>query len=153
MANESGHGGYRAPSTPAAVSGPGKYSRRTDGGPVMDLPNARYGEAADFQEIQSGAQLGGSPGGASAPPAQPVPMPVGLGEPSQYPDQPVTAGASAGPGAGPESLGLPPLSSDERADLIRRYGKYVPLLVRRMEDPTSSQDYRDKVRYLLSVIG
>lgn len=118
----------------------------------MDLPDAKYGEAAAFQEIQSGAQMGGSSGG-SAPQAAPIAPPMGLGEPSQYPDQPVTAGASAGPGAGPDALGLPPTSQDERADLIRRYGKYVPLLVRRMEDPTSSQEYRDQVRYLLSVIA
>ena len=28
-----GKGGYQAPSSPASVSGPGKYSQRTDGGP------------------------------------------------------------------------------------------------------------------------
>lgn len=150
MAN--GHGGYRAPTRPAAVSGPGEHSRRTDGAPRMDLPNAKYGEAAAFDEIQSGAQMGGSGSGAGGGQAPQQQMPVGLGEPSQYPDQPVTAGAPAGPGPGMESLGLPS-SEDEKADLIRRYGRYIPLLVRRAEDPSSSQEFKEQVNYLLSIIG
>lgn len=32
-----GHGGYRAPAQPAAVSGPGQLSQRTDGGPAQAL--------------------------------------------------------------------------------------------------------------------
>jgi hypothetical protein len=42
-------GGYQKPSKPASVSGPGKLSRRTDGGPAQklrDIPDAKYGENA-----------------------------------------------------------------------------------------------------------
>ena len=39
-----GHGGYRRPTNPSPVSGPGALSRRTDGQqPTQDLPNAKYG--------------------------------------------------------------------------------------------------------------
>jgi hypothetical protein len=40
-------GGYRKPDKPAAVSGPGKFSKRTDGqptaAPVIDTPGQRFG--------------------------------------------------------------------------------------------------------------
>lgn len=48
-------GGYQRPSNPAPVSGPGAMSKRTDGGPVQklrDLPDAQYGEAATFRDLQ-----------------------------------------------------------------------------------------------------
>lgn len=148
-----GHGGYRRPSNPAPVSGPGKHSRRTDGRPeVHDLPDAKYGEARDFEEIQRGAQMGGGPSTpVPAPSAQPVQMPRGLGDATAYPGQPVTAGAAAGPGPGMEALGLP--AQDEASDLARRYGELIPLLIRRADDPTASQEFRDQVRYVLSRIG
>lgn len=149
MAN--GHGGERTPSRPAAVSGPGRHSRRTDGAPKMDLPDAKYGEAAAFEQAQAGGQLGGGPGSPAAAPAQsaPLSMPTPLGAPSQFADQPVTAGADAGDGPGSDALGLPD-SSNEAADIARRYGPYVPMLVRMADDPTASQDFRNQVRYLLS---
>lgn len=146
-----GHGGYRRPSSPAAVSGPGAHSQRTDGRPQqMDLPDAKYGEAANFQEIQQGASMGSapSPATASAPPAQ---MPTPLGDPTSMPDEPVTAGADAGMGPGSEALGLPNMS-DEAEQLRRQYGRLLPFLIRKADDPSSSQDFRDQVRYLISRI-
>ncbi|HEY9437569.1 MAG TPA: hypothetical protein VIS29_02745 [Streptomyces sp.] len=151
-----GHGGYRRPSNPAPVSGPGKHSRRTDGRPeVHDLPNSKYGEAQDFREIQSGAPMGNpstsaaaAASGAAAPAAPPIP----LGAASTMPGQPVTAGADAGIGPGMDALGLN-MPSSEKEDLAQRYGPYLPLLVRKSEDPMSSQEFRDQVRYLVSVIG
>lgn len=118
----------------------------------MDLPNAAYGEAKNFEEIQQGAPLSapaGSPSGA-APAGRP--MPTGFGAPSEFPDQPVTAGAAAGPGPGMEALGLPD-ESDEAADLARRYGDLLPYFIRRADSPYASQDFRNQVRYLLSKIG
>lgn len=101
------HGGYRAPTHPAPVSGPGSLSQRTDGGPaspeyVSGLP---YGEGQDFYDLQSSAPLGSpaakprnrsgnsSPVGGAATP---------LFMPTQRPDEPVTAGAPFGPGDGPD---------------------------------------------------
>jgi hypothetical protein len=90
------HGGYRRPSRPAAVSGPGALSQRTDGAqPRMDLPDARYGEQARFQEVQAGAGM-----------AQAGPAPVPLDAPTTRPEEPVTAGAALGPGIGPEAAGI-----------------------------------------------
>ncbi|NUP75215.1 MAG: hypothetical protein HOQ07_11295 [Sinomonas sp.] len=102
------HGGYRKPSQPAAVSGPGAHSQRTDGRPqMMDLPNAKYGEAANFQAIQQGAALGATPSPAGGGGSPSVTMPTPLSDPSAMPHEPVTAGADAGAGPGSDALGLP----------------------------------------------
>lgn len=144
-----GHGGYRRPSSPAAVSGPGAHSARTDGRPkTMDLPDAKYGEAANFQEIQQGAAMGAPASPTSGGGGMPMTPPTSLGEPSQSPDQPVTAGADAGAGPGSEALGLPPEGFSD--DLKRRLGPMVPFLIRKADDPHASQAFRDQVRFLLA---
>ena len=151
-------GGYRRPSNPAPVSNPGAGSARTDGGPKnVTLDNAKYGENKQFQDIQRGAALAPAAGPPGAPqgggaPSGPPPSPTGLGDPSSMPDQPVTAGADAGAGPGMSELGLPD-TTDERADLAKRFGPLLPFLIRKADDPTSSQDFRDQVRYLVSKIG
>ena len=62
MANSSGHGGYRRPTNPAPVSGPGALSRRTDGmQPRATLPDAKYGEQQAFQQAQGAAPMSGDP--------------------------------------------------------------------------------------------
>lgn len=106
-----GKGGYQAPREPAPVSGPGALSQRTDGGPAQamrDLPNAKYGENAEFRSVQSGAPMAAAPslngtgGGAATPPApgaSPLSPPMPLTGGTQNPDQPVTAGSPLGPGA------------------------------------------------------
>lgn len=107
-----GVGGYQAPANPAPVSGPGALSRRTDGRqPIMDLPDAGYGENTQFRADQAGAampqtQAPPSPsGGGGAPAPQPNP-PTPLSAGSVMPDQSVTHGADSGPGPGTASLGL-----------------------------------------------
>lgn len=115
MAN--GHGGYRRPSNPAPTSGPGKLSRRTDGGPADQgqriASGGGYGDRKDMEEIQSGAAMqgGGNPGGDMGLPAG-GPAPVPLSADSQRPDEPVTAGAPVGAGIGPEAAGI---ASDQEA--------------------------------------
>lgn len=149
-----GHGGYRRPSNPAPASGPGKFSQRTDGGPkVMDMPNAAYGEAAEFEQIQRGAQMGSAPSGAAgSAPAPSRPMPTGFGAPTEMPGQPVTAGADAGAGPGSAVLGLPN-PQDEAADLARRYGDILPYLIAKAESPRASQQDKQFVRYLIAKIA
>lgn len=118
-----GWGGARVPRNPAAVSGPGSLSQRTDGGqPISDLPNAEYGAQAEFRELQSSAPL--PQGGAVARPSggggSPVPVSLtGMGAPSQMGDVPVTDGAQYGVGAGVDALGLPgeDPTSRKRADI------------------------------------
>lgn len=101
---ENQHGGYRRPNKPAAVSGPGALSARTDGGPTQPVrvaPGGEYGSRQEMEAIQSSADMQGG-GGMSAPPPQLTP----LGAPSARPDEPVTAGAPAGPGIGPQGAGI-----------------------------------------------
>jgi hypothetical protein len=118
MAN--GHGGARTPANPAPASGPGVFSRRTDGRqPVIDLPDAKYGENAQFRADESGAPIPQtSPipqapsAGPSAPPnalpvgQDPLNPPVPLSAGTLAPNVPVTDGAATGPGAGTDALNL-----------------------------------------------
>lgn len=140
------HGGYRRPTNPAAVSGPGAYSRRTDGQPKMQLPDARYGEQADYQEIQSGARMGGPSPAASTPAAGGVDPSslVPLDAPTGRPDEPVTAGAPAGPGVGPEAIGLGS-GAMKQADL-QQLRAYLPVLIAQANQPTSTRSFRQFVR-------
>lgn len=97
----------------ADVSGPGALSRRTDRGPaqkIRELPDAQYGEAATYKDLQQQAPLAQTPNPASRPAARggtgsPV---TPMGAPSQRPNEPVTAGADAGEGPGLASLGIQP---------------------------------------------
>lgn len=140
------HGGYRKPSKPAAVSGPGSKSRRTDGGPkMMTLPDAEYGEQSAFRSAQQGAPMGapapaGMSGGGAAGPAL-----VPLDAPTQRPDEPVTAGAALGPGVGPEALGLG--QGVVRED-VERLRKYLPTFIAQANSPNASQAFRRWVRDL-----
>ena len=101
------------PSNPAPVSGPGALSRRTDGGPAQklrELPNAQYGEAQTFRELQQGAALAQSNPVSSSPTTGSMagggtPSIIPLNAPTTRPDEPVTAGSAFGPGPGPEALG------------------------------------------------
>src|SRR5690349_20735727 len=102
-----GRGGYQAPRNPAPVSGPGKLSKRTDGGPgqkIMTPTGLPYGEAGALEAQQKSAPLAQSPSVPAADVGSGGPDIVGFGEPSQYPNQPVTSGAAMGAGPGPEAL-------------------------------------------------
>lgn len=88
-------GGYRKPTNPAPVSGPGRLSKRTDGGPsqpVMETGGFEYGGRQDFADIQGGAPMAAS---------EPLPAATPLFTPTQRPGEPVTSGVSIGPGPGP----------------------------------------------------
>jgi hypothetical protein len=107
-------GGMRRPQNPAPVSGPGRLSQRTDGGPqqvLSDVSGLAYGENQAMESLQSAAPMsaagqttpratrrGGS--GRAAQRAAGRSM-VPLMSPTQRPDEPVTDGASVGPGRGP----------------------------------------------------
>jgi len=141
MAGE-GRGGYRKPEHPAAVSGPGALSARTDGGPsdgqpVQALPDAKYGEQKDFQEVQGGAPL-----------AEAVANLIPLGADSQRPGEPVTAGAAAGPGIGPEAAGIQ--MSDDAADYANMK-HLIPGLELIANLPGSNASTRSFVRKLKSL--
>lgn len=142
------HGGYRKPANPAPVSGPGKMSRRTDGQPLTQLPDAAYGEQKSFQEIQSGAPMGGAPNQVPGPGGLPItPVDSGgvtqMGAGSQFPGEPVTAGADAGPGPGSSVL---PKPAD---DPSMQYSKsLLPTLEIVANMPFASVELRQMVRRL-----
>ena len=108
MANE--HGGYRQPSNPAPVSGPGALSERTDGGAIDGvkpatqspkyMPGLGYGKGGENMANEQSAALAGDP-------TPNIPAPVPLSAPTQRPNEPITAGVDFGPGPGSEALRLP----------------------------------------------
>jgi hypothetical protein len=114
------HGGYRAPASPAPVSGPGKYSKRTDGHPSQVLsaaPDQAYGEQKAQLDAQRLAPMGAA---APLPPsATPASAPADAGPslapyaggdftgPSARPGEPITHGVDIGDGGGSAVLNLP----------------------------------------------
>ncbi len=89
-----GQGGYRQPSNPAPVSGPGALSQRTDGGavegmtqPVQSYTGGVYGNNKSMRDQQEGADL-------YAAPTSPTPRVVPMDAPTEFPDQPDSHGAS-----------------------------------------------------------
>lgn len=151
MAN--GHGGYRRPTNPAPVSGPGALSRRTDGRqPTVDLPNAKYGENAAYREAQAAAPMsgdigsGGMAAGGFAPDLSSI---IPLDAPSQRPDEPITAGLSGGPGAGPSFIQTSPLSPEQAA----RLKSYLPVLINIASQPDADPNTKQFVRELRAQLG
>lgn len=144
MAN--GHGGYRRPANPAATSGPGAYSRRTDGQPRMQLPDPAYGEQQDFQQIQAGASMGTPPSVATPAGGGVDPSGLtGLTAPSARPGEPVTAGAPMGAGVGPQAIGL---GGDQARSDLEKLRAYLPAFIAQANRPEATQAFRDWVRDL-----
>lgn len=91
------------------VSGPGKFSKRTD----LEYQSQNYGDGVAYQAIKSGAPLATGPAmpavtpsevrqaAASAPAQTPV---TELFAPSNRPHEPITHGVDIGPGAGSNAL-------------------------------------------------
>ena len=146
MAN--GHGGSRTPSSPAQVSGPGKYSARTDGQPAQYVSGLSYGEGQQFMDLQSQAPMAAAQGSTSTPSApsaaSSAPV-VPMDAPTQMPSQPVTAGSPFGPGPGSEVL--PP-----QADRYAAIRKQMPVLLKLADLPTTSDATRNVIRYLRGIL-
>ncbi len=93
-------GGRRVPAKPAAVSGPGSLSQRTDGGPgqpIRNFPATTQGQRQDLTELQQAAPLSSGGGGLPATPALPGlaeggPLPEGILGPTAFPNEAITAG-------------------------------------------------------------
>lgn len=107
-------GGYRRPSSPAPVSGPGALSRRTDGQGAKYISGGEYGEGQEMMDLQTSAPMSKAP----APPrpsrsrgagqiVQEEMRPTPLFAPTERPDEPITAGAPFGPGPGPVQTSQP----------------------------------------------
>lgn len=151
-------GGYRQPSNPAPVSGPGSLSQRTDGGgpgnqqPVRVPTGGSYGDATQLMKLQQAAPLAATPGGdaAAGAPMAGLALPPGVdfGAETQQPDTPVTDGADMGPGAGMEALGLTPQSDEDMQRLIQ----YLPVLEHMANQVGSSKAARNLVRSLKGML-
>jgi hypothetical protein len=90
----------------AGVSGPGKFSKRTDG---LSFESTEYGSGVENAANKAGAPLAktadvrGLPAGEVRAAAQEAVTP--LYAPTQRPDEPITSGIAMGEGPGPEVLG------------------------------------------------
>lgn len=101
-------GGYRQPSNPAPVSGPGALSQRTDGQGARYMSGGPYGEGQEMMDLQTSAPMSKSapqPRMRQPRPAREV-VSEGMGvtplfAPTERPGEPITAGAPFGPGPGP----------------------------------------------------
>jgi hypothetical protein len=140
------HGGYRKPSNPAPASGPGKMSRRTDGGPAQAakyVSGLEYGGGEELMTAQQAAPMAAAGTG-------PVPQgdlgmlqqsPQGLFDPTE---RPLTQGQPFGEGAGPEVLA----TGGEPAPTRDKLMAALPMLMKVAESPTSSPELRALVTYL-----
>ncbi len=98
-----GRGGYRAPSNPAPVSGPGALSQRTDGGatqPAKYISGLPYGQGQETYANQVAEPMAGNP---FASMGEPTPLMA----PSSRPGEAVTSGVDIGDGPSSASMRLP----------------------------------------------
>ena len=108
-------GGYQRPDKPAAVSGPGALSARTDGKvPAMLPTGGDYGDRKALAEQQSAAPMsprqgaaGGGPAGAAGRPAPGSQFGGSAFSPTNRPGEPLTAGTDWGAGPGAPTQHLP----------------------------------------------
>ena len=134
----------------AGVSGPGKFSKRTDG---MSFESTEYGSGVENAANKAGAPLAKTAGvdptsrsemGMAPSQMQPV---TSLYADSQRPEEPITSGIAMGAGPGPEALGMNQPSVDTDADRQRMLS-YIPALETIAQSPSSSQSFRNYVRLL-----
>lgn len=139
-------GGYRKPSKPAPVSGPGRLSRRTDGGPgskqaMQAIPsNGQYGYRSETAAATQGAPLAGS-----ATPITPVDAmkraqnmanPItAIDAPTAFPGRPVTHGSSMGPGLTPDTV-IP-----DRYAMIKKYSNQLDTIAAQDDTPPEFQQF------------
>jgi hypothetical protein len=133
----------------AGVSGPGKFSKRTDG---IRFQSDTYGAGVENAANKAGAPLaktedvrGARASDVRAAAAQAPVTP--LYAPTQRPDEPITSGIAMGAGPGPEALGINQPSVDTDADRQRMLS-YLPALEALAQSPASSQSFRNYVRLL-----
>ena len=136
-------GGYRKPNNPAPVSGPGKLSRRTDGGPTQAakyIPaGGKYGEASALRDMQQSAPMQGNPTPnmptpnvpAQSMPTRPSGPVTGLFDPTPRPGEPLTAGMPFGDGSNVPTV-VPPQVDDVAAQIRAAYAVYPNEPLRRL---------------------
>jgi len=131
------------------VSGPGKFSRRTDRQPIAQIPNADYGEQKAYKQLQQDAPMAASPEVAPASRmdfaqmfGNPADRVVPMGADSAQPGTPVTDGASMGAGAGVDVMGFQNRSQQDLQNLASQ----LPVLEFMANQPGASWGLRQLVR-------
>ena len=111
----------------AGVSGPGKFSTRTDG---LSFQSPEYGAGVEMAAAKAGAPLAKTPdvrptsrSEMGMAPSQ-VEQVTSLYAPTQRPDEPITTGIAMGPGAGPEVLGMRPQPVEKYSDTLAKLLPY-----------------------------
>lgn len=158
MANN--HGGARTPNRPAPVSGPGRLSQRTDGGPQQTqarMSGMPYGENSDFMDIQSSAPLAAAPSvsntrARNTSPTGQSAAATPLFSPTQRPDEPITAGSIVGPGDGPAVPENPGMSATNASD-AQLIGRYLPGLMQSASSANAPEGFVRFVRHLRNLQG
>ena len=111
----------------AGVSGPGKFSKRTDG---LSFQSPEYGAGVEQAAIKAGAPLASTPDvrptslteqGMAPSQLEPV---TPLYAPSQRPDEPITSGIALGAGPGPEVLGMRSAPVEKYSDTLAKLLPY-----------------------------
>jgi len=127
-------------STPTKVSGPGKFSQRTDKNqPKTDIPNADYGEQAAYQAQQSGAPMAAAPSvnvqgmDFSSLFGNPAGRVTPIGAPTAMPDQHVTT-----------ATGIP--GGDNAQQDMKQLANQLPVLEFMANQPNASWGLRNMVR-------
>jgi hypothetical protein len=134
-----------APMNPkAGVSGPGKYSVRTDN---LQMGSTAYGEGVETQAIKSGAPLAKT---ADIRPTSTSAMGksvTSLYAPTERPNEPITTGIDPGDGAGSDSLMMnqPPDYTNFNTN-IQSYG---PVLSHVASLENTSPETRRAIRQLM----
>ena len=158
MAGNKNSGGYRQPTNPASVSGPGALSQRTDGGAMdgMMQPQGQYtgfayGENSALDAQAGAAKMQKAPAPTAAPaPASMASMFGGLMslDADSQDSLPISDGVDIGRGRGSEALN-PRLTSainqDENVALIKRY---LPDLMNATRLQGAPDSYKQFINYL-----
>jgi hypothetical protein len=144
-------GGYQRPANPAPVSGPGRLSKRTDGGPsqpVRPISGLPYGENQELNTTQGMAPMSGTGAGQQsvAPDVSLGDMSPNLTDPSNQPGTSVFDGMGFGPGAGPEGLATPEVTGAPQFRLMNA----LPTLLRAAESPDVTPEFRRMVALIRS---
>jgi hypothetical protein len=124
-----GHGGYRQPTNPSPVSGPGALSQRTDGPLHAPVPGG---------DVQGQAPMGPDPSGLTP-----------FGAPSERPNEDIFAGMPMGPGPGGPAPAPSGLTEQEQ----QRLRAYLPVLIFQASQPEASPQIKQYVRQLRGELG
>ena len=128
-------GGYRKPTNPAPISGPGALSQRTDGGPTQPakyISGLPYGEGQETYSNQVAAKMAGNP-------VPQMELPTALLAQTSRPSEPITSGIDRGNGVGSEAMGKLPNKAYTVTEIFRDLIPYDPsgdaeLIYRRLVD-------------------